>query len=213
MNSELSRVKNEVQVQLLSFKDKIDEELLAVTEKCASVHGLSDSGHGRPDISKILVIRGLPFHEGENLNVKVNNLFKDVLKCSVQVCNTERKTSANHSKPGVVIATMQSFDDRQKVLKAKAKLRNSRNYSDVFIQCDQTREERLMMTNFRTVVGALKNSGITVRGNRVVHKLSNNGDQSLERVDNFNANNSNNSGSQNQGNSSAHSGTWKSRGL
>ncbi|KAH3822961.1 hypothetical protein DPMN_124755 [Dreissena polymorpha] len=168
VNIELGRIKTNVQEQLDSFKEKITEELQEVSEKCSSVTAAAGGPSGGQDISKNLVIRGLPYHEGENLNSKVISMFKDVMKCNVQVCNTQRKTSANSSKPGVVIATMQSQEDRQKVLKNKSKLNESRTYSDVYIQCDQSREERLMMSNFRTLVGAMNAEGVSVRGNRVV---------------------------------------------
>lgn len=74
---------------------------------------------------------------------------------------TERKVSIV-TKPGVVIATFKSADEKRKVMAEKSKLKNSRGYEKVFIQHDQTREQRLLSGSFRPVINALKDGGSNV---------------------------------------------------
>ena len=53
---------------------------------------------------------------------------------------------------------------------SKSSLKNCRQYSRVFVENDQSREERLTARNFRTLVTAMTggSKNISFRGNRVV---------------------------------------------
>ncbi|KAH3729041.1 hypothetical protein DPMN_055004 [Dreissena polymorpha] len=55
-----------------------------------------------------------------------------------------------NKNPGVVIVKFESEADRQAVLDAKAILHSDKQYEQVYILKDKTREERLMAANFRT---------------------------------------------------------------
>ena len=50
----------------------------------------------------------------------------------------------------------------------KNTLKNSTQYSNVYIHHDQPLSERVMADNFRTVLNALRQHGLTMRGSRVV---------------------------------------------
>ena len=69
---------------------------------------------------------------------------------NVSVRKTERKVSRSPSKPGVVIATFKSNEDKKTVMSEKAKLKKNRQFQDVFIHHDESREQRVMAHNFRT---------------------------------------------------------------
>ena len=77
--------------------------------------------------------------------------------------------SGSVSRPGVVIATFRSSEDKEKVMKAKNRLRSS-TYKHVFIHNDLPKEERMMNSNLRAIVDAVNhgNSKLSVRGGRVV---------------------------------------------
>ena len=118
------------------------------TEKSATVH--LDKNR-----SLNVAIRDLPESVNENLNNKVNSLLREGLDIrDVSVSSTERKLSRVQSKPGLVIATFKSAEDKRNFLSEESKLKNSRRYERIFIQHDQTREQRLLNGNFRAVIGA-----------------------------------------------------------
>ncbi|KAH3691214.1 hypothetical protein DPMN_193160 [Dreissena polymorpha] len=75
-----------------------------------------------------------------------------------------------NKNPGVVIVKFESEADRQAVLNAKAILHSDKQYEQVYILKDKTREERLMAANFRTLVGAYKSgqNDIQVKGARII---------------------------------------------
>ena len=64
----------------------------------------------------------------------MNTLIKDGLKLrDVEVKAAERKKSYNEDIPGVVIAKLQSVEDKRKILASKSGLRHSRVYKDIYI--------------------------------------------------------------------------------
>lgn len=62
------------------------------------------------------------------------------------------------------------MEDKRKILTSKTTLRTTRRYRDVFIHSDQTKEERLMSANLRSLINAYKagDSNIHLRGSKIV---------------------------------------------
>ncbi|KAH3769440.1 hypothetical protein DPMN_170709 [Dreissena polymorpha] len=83
----------------------------------------------------------------------------------------ERKQSYNESKPGVIIVTLNSKEDKQTIMKAKTVLRQNSQYKNVFIHHDQLPSERSTNKNFATILNALKSSqgNLYMKGSRVVY--------------------------------------------
>ena len=102
----------------------------------------------------------------------MNGLLRDSLKLgSITVGSAERKVPQEGSnKPGVVVVTLKSIDDKKKIMSAKNKLKNHKQYSRVYINHDQSRSERLLADNFRAILSAVKNgaTNLTLRGARVL---------------------------------------------
>ncbi|KAH3708369.1 hypothetical protein DPMN_067818 [Dreissena polymorpha] len=93
------------------------------------------------------VIKGLPFHDGENLNSKVNSLISDGLGIkSIPVL------SSSDGGDGIVIATLQAAEEQKIILNAKRKLKDAKKYGKVFIYKDQSTEERSINRNLKTIV-------------------------------------------------------------
>ena len=193
VNTELGRIKKEVDANLVSFKetlrDEIDEELGEINNKLHDLSNrpMSSVRFDQNDRSLNVAIRDLPESANENLNSKVNALIKNGLNIrDVSVSNTERKESRVQSRPGVVIATFKSADDKRKVMSEKSKLKNSRHYDKVFIQHDQTREQRLLAGNFRTVINAINGgtSNVSFRGMLVVRNVDDNSSSSKRQEGN-----------------------------
>ena len=83
----------------------------------------------------------------------MNSLIKDGLKLrGIEVKSAERKKSYHEGKPDVVVAEMHSLDNKKKILASKAIPKHPRSYKEVYIHCDQSKEERMMSTNLRSLV-------------------------------------------------------------
>ncbi len=103
----------------------------------------------------------------KNVMNEVNRLIKDGLQIKdVTVSSADRKASDTRSRPGVVVAVFRSVEAKQTCMDKKAKLRDNNRYRNVYLHHHQSREERLMASNFRTVLDAIQNnrSDITLRG-------------------------------------------------
>jgi len=113
------------------------------------------------DIALNVVIQGLPEQNNENTLLKVNKMLKDGLKVLVECDSAVRKK-------GLIVAHFKCHEDKRRVMLQKKKLYESRQYNKVFINHDQPLVVRQMANNFRTVLGALQQHGLVVRGSRVL---------------------------------------------
>ena len=70
----------------------------------------------------------------------------------------------------MIIATLKSNEDKKVIMSAKKTLKCHRSYSSVYINHDQTTEERRLAANMRTLVDAVKkgDSNLIVRGSRIL---------------------------------------------
>ena len=123
VNTELSRIRRDIDGKLDSFKDEmrtnISDELEDINSKIERLSNGAES-HSSPDIAMNVVIWGLPVTPNENVSNKVNAMFKDALKVAgVSCASAERKIVNSGSKPGVVIAKMRSHEDKRKVMLKK----------------------------------------------------------------------------------------------
>ena len=180
VNSELSKIRKDVNDRMDDFKESIKADLAAdldeIRDELASRQPTLDTvSQNTKDLSLNIVIRNLPENSNENIKNKVNALFKDGLRLSdVSVSDAERKQSRSESKPGVVIAKLKNKNDKQRVMKEKSKLKDSRRFSKVFIHHDQVPSQRSVSSNFRAILRAMKvnNSNLSMRGSRVVYTES-----------------------------------------
>ena len=177
VNSELKKMKSDVDTKIDDFKESIRADLAAdlddIREELRTVRPSADSITSRTkDLSQNVVIRNLPESHNENVKNKVNALFRDGLRLTdISVKDAERKQSHNSSKPGVVIATLKTVQDKQNVKKEKSKLKDSRRFSKVFIHHDQVPSQRNMSSNFRAILRAMRTntSNLSMKGSRIVY--------------------------------------------
>ena len=181
VNSEMGRIRKDVDERLDAFKEtfrsEIDEEFDLLSGKLDSLQNI-DHSHDR---SLNIATRGLPESNNEHLNDKVNNVIRTGLKIrNITVRKAERKVSRSPSKPGVVIASFRSAEDKRNVMAEKSKLKDNTQFQDVFIQHDESREQRVMASNFRTMLQAMNNNdtNVSVRGHRVICMPRNSNQQS-----------------------------------
>ena len=177
VNVELGRIKKDVDSKLNTFRDTLREEvaddLQEINDKLSSI--ATPVTNNTPDISLNVVIRNLPESTNENVNEKVNLLIANGLKInSVSVASTERKQSNINGRAGVVIAKFKTSADKSKVMSSKASLKNNRQFPDVFIHNDQSRDDRLMSSNFKTMIDAInRGDKLSLHGSRVVNNRNN----------------------------------------
>ena len=157
--SELSTVRSEIKDQLTVIRKEVDTKVGDLKKSYATVtkHGNGSDENLR---QKRFVVKNLAEQKGENndnrlLVYNVNALLKDGLKiANVKVEKAERKAS-NGPKPGCVIVTVDSNENKQSVMKNKRRLKDSRKYKDVYIENDMTVEMRKQSANMRTLLKEL----------------------------------------------------------
>lgn len=183
VNTELSRIRKDVDCRLESFKEEIKSDISAdlhdINDKMRVLSNGGPVNSGQTDVSLNIVIRGLPESSSENTSAKVNTLIRDGLKVSDVTCISVERKKSSSSKPGIVIAKFKSHDDKRKVMVKKSSLGDSRQYRDVFIHHDQSHIDRIMANNFRTILSAMKQHDFTMRGSRIVRV---NGDRPREDI-------------------------------
>ena len=72
----------------------------------------------------------------------------------------------NNSKAGLVKATLDSTASKQEVSRQKNRLKDSSRYSNVFIENDVPAAQRAINANFRTLLNALGESNLQLKGSR-----------------------------------------------
>ena len=99
---------------------------------------------------------------------KVNALIRDGCKLSdVTVTSAERK-GVKGKKPGIIVATCASFEQKQKLMKAKSQLKSFQKYKKVYIENDYSQEIRTCDSNFRTILKEMgKDKQFRVAGGKV----------------------------------------------
>lgn len=145
VNTELNRIRKEVDDKIDFVKetmraDTADDiaELRSKVDSLADNQGHSSHDHSG-DITKNIVIRGLLELHNENTVSRVNELIAEGLRLrDVKCAKAERKQSSVQSKPGVIIAQFPTTDDKRKVMSRKSDLKGNRQFSDVFIDHDQS---------------------------------------------------------------------------
>ena len=89
-----------------------------------------------------IAVRNVGEKPRENVKNEVNKIIKDGKGIfDVEVSSAERRVSAEN-KPGVIIATFKSIEDKKKVMEKKKNLKTKQNFSNIFIHHDQSRDQR-----------------------------------------------------------------------
>ena len=95
----------------------------------------------------------------------VNALLRDGLRLSdVSVEEAERKQSHTDANPGVIIARLKNKHKKKHVMKELSLLKDSRQFSKMFIHHDQHPSERSVRNNFRRIVSAMKFNSNSLSG-------------------------------------------------
>ncbi len=113
----------------------------------------------------------MPVTQAENVISKMNSLIKDSLKLwDVEVERAERKESYLEGRHGHILVKLKSIDNMKSVMKNKAKLKDSANYRNVYIEPDRSREERQNLSNLRTIMNTVGRDKLELSGSRLIRK-------------------------------------------
>ncbi len=85
--------------------------------------------------------------------------------------SAEKKDNFAEGIEGVIISKFASEDECKTVLKKKATLRGKDSYNKVYIEPERTMQERDNLFNLRSIMKAVENEKIQLRGNRIVPRL------------------------------------------
>ena len=117
---------------------------------------------------KNIIIRNFPERENEDVKHRVKNMIRDCLKQkNITVMSAERLVSRNSSAPSIVKVTLDSKESKQSVMKNKHRLKDSSRYRHAFIEHDIPATQRRINANFRTLLHALGDNNLHLRGSRI----------------------------------------------
>ena len=153
IKSEVAKLRDEYSSEIDSLKAKVTQLEKSYAEVVKNSGQVTKAAF--EERKKRVVIRGLPGDNGESGQVtrdKVMSLIRDGCKLAdVSVTHAERK-STRSKKPGPVIATVESFEKKQTLMKAKNSLRNIDQYKRVYIENEYAPEIRSVDNNIRTIL-------------------------------------------------------------
>lgn len=179
IKAEVDSLRSEYNSEVDSLKQKVSALEASFAEMVKNSGNLSDPIAALEERKKRVVIRNLPEDKNESRQTtldKVNALIKDGCKLSdVTITSVERK-SIKSKKPGLIIATCDNFEQKQKLMKAKSHLKNFQKYNKVYLENDYSQEIRTCDSNFRTLLKVMgKERQFRVAGGKVYPVNARNG--------------------------------------
>ncbi|CAG2255483.1 unnamed protein product [Mytilus edulis] len=166
VKGEVSKVRDEIRSEIDSLKDnfnKLDKSYAEIVANNGNTKEREQSSQTHNIVIKNLVVdpRENSCNTGAVLKAKVETLIKDGLKLTnVKVNKAVRKVSQhrdvkNDRKPDIIFVEVDNLDNKRAILKAKATLRSSNKYRDVYVENNIPREKRMLDFNNRTILRAM----------------------------------------------------------
>ncbi|CAC5371621.1 unnamed protein product [Mytilus coruscus] len=161
VKGEVSKVRDEVRSEIDSLKDnfkKLDKSYAEIISNDRNTKDKDQSSQTHNNVIKNLAVdpKENSCDTGAVLKAKVETLVKDGLKLTnLNINKAVRKVSLhrdmeNTRKPNIIFVEVDNLDNKRAIIKAKAVLRNTNKYRDVFIENNIPREKRMLDFNNRT---------------------------------------------------------------
>ena len=166
VNTEATKIKKDIGNRIDNLRDDFYQEVKGLQEQIDEMP--NKSNYEDTDKNLNLCIRNLPQTERENVDGKVCDLFREGLRLRDISFRKAIKKDRNDSKPGVIIVTCETMEDKTRIMRVKKELKNSRKYDKVYIHNDQSVETRVNNNNLKVLISALGVSGVKLRGSRLV---------------------------------------------
>ena len=137
MQNQMQQMKSDIKLELQEDSKKLQESISKLQNTYAEA--VARTSDAEAQNKRNIVIRNLKCHpkettdENVTLN-KVNSLVRDGLKLTdVQISAVERKQTRD-GKPGVIIATVETTEQKTKLTQNKKILKKSKQYESVYIE-------------------------------------------------------------------------------
>lgn len=165
VRDEVAKTKGALESDMRDLTEKVKTLECSYADVCKKTSG---------SLEQNIVIRNLPFDNRENefadaLRTKLEGLFRDGVKVyEIDITSSIRKESMS-DKPGVVIVTLGSVEQKRKIMRNKRNLMKSQRYDRVYIEHDNPVEIRRQNSNLRTILKACdQNKQYTVKNGRLI---------------------------------------------
>ena len=205
---ELEKIKNKlytetpnlmrnIEQQLLDVKREVQEQSVCVKRQLGELENRVQLVEKRiPEVKfpleRTVILVNVKEESEENLHSVCKQIFTDGVGLEgVNPVRCERMKS-NYNKSSVVKVELKSAEEKRTLLKGKYKLRGTELYREIFIRPSQTREERLLRANTKTILAELpkgKEYRLTAHG-RIVRNRDDYYNQSEQQNDVIRATNS-----------------------
>ena len=158
MDVRFGEVRKEMSEKITEVRNEVETRVDQLTRSYAQVTEGKDINS-----SKSIVIKMLPEKRGEPNDAdatkhNVNALIRDGLRLrDIKIVSAKRKQNKNSRNPGVVTVTLETKEQKEKVMKEKRKLKSCDKYRKVYIEEEMSKEQLSADQNMRTI---LKETGI-----------------------------------------------------
>ena len=174
MQNQVQQMKSDIKLELQEDSKKLQESISKLQNTYAEA--VARTSDAEAQNKRNIVIRNLKCDPKETTdkNVtlnKVNSLVRDGLKLTdVQISAVERKQTRD-GKPEVIIATVETTEQKTKLMQNKKSLKKSKQYESVYIEDERPASQRLNEANMRTLLKACGKSGdFIVANGRLLQK-------------------------------------------
>ncbi|KAK3109159.1 hypothetical protein FSP39_024218 [Pinctada imbricata] len=175
---ELSDVKAEVTANIAVVRSEVNKKCDEMGKLYAEA--VSCNLMGKQESTSVIV-KMLPEDRNEDKNKditknRVDALVRDGLRFrDVRVKEAERKKKNGTGRnPGIVKVTFETKEQKEKVLKEKQKLKQSKEYRNVYIEEELTREQLNADSNMRTILKEIgKDKTYCVKNGQIKRRLNN----------------------------------------
>ena len=176
LETKLTQVlKGRVESEVSKAKETIRAELDAsdTARSYAAVTSVSENPILRNVCIRNMCVDSRKTSDSQVTMNKVNSLIRDGLKLKdIKVLKAERKGSY-HGKPGVIIASIETVEQKGKVMETKKELKKTNAYKKVYIEDDRPIQTRVAESNMRTILKEIGKSDNYVFSTGRLFKRSN----------------------------------------
>ena len=150
VNNEIPKVKRAIKVEINKDMSVLKTKVDKLETNCQHI---IDKGDIQDNRACNFLVKNVPEDSREsveNSKVLINKLeclMKDGLKLNKVKITKAIRQKSDGKRPGVIIVSVGGVDHKKEVVKAKRQLKHNRKYSDVFIENDNSYEQRLYEAN------------------------------------------------------------------
>ena len=184
-----THIESKLQEKFVELQSYVDGEIARVSGRVQSLEETTKQLVDEKEEANIfdpmttVVAENMPFEDGEDLASKVSNMLRRDMSVHVPVLRTTRLDArpprntryGSVSKPGLVKIQFSSVADKVSVLREKQKLRNSPDFSNVYLRSSKSHTDRITEQNLKTILELIpEGKDYRITGNGRLVKRENN---------------------------------------